>query len=119
VQYQHLLDALRPLLRQFAAYPRSVNQVGAGLLGSADPTWRALVPRPRREPHPAAHAPFLQSNAHVLPIMLATKLLPEMEAEEQRLLQQLEREDAAARRQRWVDHLLPPEVLERQPRWLV
>jgi hypothetical protein len=92
VQYQHLLDALRPLLRQFAAYPRSVNQVGAGLLGSADPTWRALVPRPRREPHPAAHAPFLQSNAHVLPIMLATKLLPEMEAEEQRLLQQLERE---------------------------
>jgi hypothetical protein len=35
------------------------------------------------------------------------------------LLQQLEREDAAARRQRWVDHLLPPEVLERQPRWLV
>ena len=32
VQYQHLVDALRPLLRQFAAYPRSVNQVGA--LGS-------------------------------------------------------------------------------------
>lgn len=29
VQYQHLQDALRPLLRQFAAYPRSVNQVGA------------------------------------------------------------------------------------------
>lgn len=27
VQYQHLVDALRPLLRQFAAYPRSVNQV--------------------------------------------------------------------------------------------
>lgn len=31
VQYQHLLDALRPLLRQFAAYPRSVNQVGVWL----------------------------------------------------------------------------------------
>lgn len=30
VQYQHLADALRPLLRQFAAYPRSVNQVRAG-----------------------------------------------------------------------------------------
>ena len=29
VQYQHLLDALRPMLRQFAAYPRSVNQVRA------------------------------------------------------------------------------------------
>ena len=30
-----------------------------------------------------------QSNAPILPIMLATKLLPEMEAEEQALLQQL------------------------------
>lgn len=26
VQHQHLQDALRPLLRQFAAAPRSVNQ---------------------------------------------------------------------------------------------
>ncbi|PRW59040.1 mediator of RNA polymerase II transcription subunit 8-like [Chlorella sorokiniana] len=55
VQYQHLVDALRPLLRQFAAYPRSVNQ----------------------------------TNAPILPIMLATKLLPEMEAEEASLLAQL------------------------------
>ncbi|KAL4448050.1 hypothetical protein ABPG75_005269 [Micractinium tetrahymenae] len=55
VQYQHLQDALRPLLRQFAAYPRSVNQ----------------------------------SNAPILPIMLATKLLPEMEAEERALLSAL------------------------------
>ncbi|EFN57634.1 hypothetical protein CHLNCDRAFT_142742 [Chlorella variabilis] len=58
VQYQHLLDALRPLLRQFAAYPRSVNQ----------------------------------TNAPILPIMLATKLLPEMEGEEAELLQELEAE---------------------------
>lgn len=35
VQYAHLADALRPTLRAFAAYPRSVNQVGArGRLGA-------------------------------------------------------------------------------------
>ncbi|KAL4859748.1 Mediator of RNA polymerase II transcription subunit 8 [Chlorella vulgaris] len=61
VQYQHLLDALRPLLRQFAAYPRSVNQ----------------------------------TNAPILPIMLATKLLPEMEEQERDLLAQQEGEQQA------------------------
>lgn len=55
VQYQYLMDQLRPLLKHWVAHPKSVNQ----------------------------------SNAPLLPIMLATKVLPEMEAEEAALLQAL------------------------------
>jgi len=44
VQYQHLQDALRPMLRQFAAYPRSVNQVGPGMgSGTASVRMHLLV----------------------------------------------------------------------------
>lgn len=39
--------------------------------------------------HPTSLPAWLQTNAPILPIMLATKLLPEMEAEEAALLAQL------------------------------
>ncbi len=123
VQYQHLVDALRPLLRQFAAYPRSVNQarwlLGGTMHGrtmhaclaacaahgynnrlsqpsasqpsaGTDGTMTAgqgLFERPPNRLPPIPHRP--QTNAPILPIMLATKLLPEMEAEEASLLAQL------------------------------
>ncbi|KAK9805476.1 hypothetical protein WJX72_000336 [[Myrmecia] bisecta] len=52
VQYHNLAEQLRPLLKHYVVFPKSVNQ----------------------------------QNATILPIMLASKALPEMEAEEAELL---------------------------------
>ena len=59
-----------------------------------------------------------QSNAPILPIMLATKLLPEMEAEEQALLQQLVEEQRPYAAGAGAAGAPPPLSLAEQFAWL-
>lgn len=80
VQYQSLYEQLRPLLKLFVVHPKSVNAHNATSMVQALFTLRA-------QSTPLSHIPCVRT---VLPIMLASKPLPEMEAADATLLSDIQ-----------------------------
>lgn len=84
VRHQQLQEQLRPVLRFYAAHPKAVNQSNAGkpspILDAMNRQWHVQCSRRIQ------HGRMLGWCADLLPVLLSTMKLPEMDAEEQELL---------------------------------